>query len=155
MSHSPHVAVTELLAIPRQHATVVDSGWSPGVWGSARSYFFWGYFGNPDLLQNCCIIIMEHIRAKKKFPPTLYPPTRESRIPLFFLVRTRSHEQISHFWICSNYGAIGDWFFVVNLSIKISPTTKKKLLGFYSPPAHTTQKSERNFPNRAKSAQEC
>ena len=71
--------------------------------------------------------------ALKKNPPTLYLQTRESPIPLFFLVRTRPHEQISHFWICPCYEAIWDWFFVVNLSTKLFPTTKKNFWSSTAP----------------------
>ena len=113
--------------------------------------FFEGTLG----IQICHRIVsltLWNTSARKKNPPTLYPQTRESRIPLCFLVETRPREQKSHFWICPGYGAIWDRFFVVNLSIKLFPTTKKKTSGFLQPPSPHNTKLGAKFP---KSAPKC
>ena len=117
------------------------------------------FFEGTLVIQICHRIValsLCHTSARKKNPPTLYRPNSRISNPFVFpcsnSIDSLSREQKSHFWICENYGATGDRFFVLNLSTKLFPTTKKKLLGFCSPPAHTTHNSERNSRNQPKNA---
>ena len=108
------------------------------------------FFEGTLVIQICYRIVVLSLwntSARKKKSPDPLPPNSRISNPFVFpcsnSIDSLSREQKSHFWICENYRATGGRFFVLNLSTKLFPTTKKNLWVSAAPqPTQHTIRSE-------------